>query len=63
MAYREQLDYVIRTLVDEILRDGARTGRPVVDVWDEILRRTLHETQREMFLPALTADLRKEWGG
>ncbi|QHB36587.1 hypothetical protein SEA_ADOLIN_5 [Arthrobacter phage Adolin] len=59
----DKLGYPIRELVAAIMRDGAAKGTPADDVWTEILRRTLHTTPTEEFLPAIVADVRQEWSG
>ncbi|MGO4251233.1 hypothetical protein AB4Y81_03110 [Paenarthrobacter sp. TAF1] len=58
----EKLGYVIRELVRGLMNDGAERGVPARELWDEILSRTLHTTPNDQFLPAIIADVRKEWG-
>jgi hypothetical protein len=57
----ESLGYVIRLQIDELLREGAKDGTPVPAAWAEILRRTLHTTPQQAYLPALLADIQAEW--
>jgi len=63
VANPEDLGYVVRELVRDLMISGARSGRPARDVWNDVLLRTLHTTPTEEFLPAFTADLRNEWRG
>lgn len=58
----DKLGYVIRERVQELMDDGAADGVPALQTWTEILRVTLHTTPTQEFLPALLADVRKEWG-
>lgn len=58
----DKLGYVIRELVRGLMAQGAARGTPAADLWTEILGRTLHTTPTEEFLPAIVADVRKEWG-
>lgn len=59
----DKLGYVIRELVRGLMAQGATRGTPAADVWDEILVRTLHTTPQDELLPALVADVRREWDG
>jgi hypothetical protein len=58
----ESLGYVVRQIVSDLLREGVASGVPVRTTWSEILRRTLHTTPQEEYLPALLADVRAEFG-
>jgi hypothetical protein len=55
----EKLGYVIR----DRMTQGAKAHTPALDVWNEILTRTLHTTPTEDFLPAILADVRRDWNG
>ncbi|WVX87856.1 hypothetical protein SEA_BERRIE_5 [Arthrobacter phage Berrie] len=59
----EKLGYVIRELVRDRMAQGAKAHTPALDVWTEILGRTLHTTPTEDFLPAILADVRTDWSG
>jgi hypothetical protein len=58
----DKLGYVVRELVRDAMRLGAAQGKPAADVWGAILNQTLHTTPTDEFLPAILADVRKEWG-
>jgi hypothetical protein len=52
----------VQYAISQLLRDGARAGTPMGEVWDEARTKAWSTTPQEVHLPALMADIRKAWG-